>query len=374
MSDNLLEKLDCVVVGAGVIGIAIARALAQAGREVVVLDAAEGIGTGTSSRNSEVIHAGIYYPHGSLMARLCVDGRRQLYAYCQERGVPYNNCGKLIVATTEEEASRLDAIRLRAQANGVEGMRMMSAAEARELEPNLLCTAALFSETTGILDSHAFMLALQGDAEAAGAAFVFNSPVKCGQTVQGGVQIEVGGTDPMRLECRLLINSAGLQAPQLAGAIRGLPKAFVPQAHYAKGNYFTLEGRSPFSRLIYPVPVAGGLGVHLTIDLGGQARFGPDVEWIDEIDYSVDLRRADSFYAAVRRYWPGLKDKALSPGYAGIRPKLTPHGAPASDFLIQGPEAHGVPGLINLFGIESPGLTSSLAVANLVKSLALASL
>ena len=365
-----MEKVDCVVVGAGVVGIAVARALALGGRDVIVLDAAEGIGTGTSSRNSEVIHAGIYYPKNSLMARLCVDGRNMLYRYCAERGVPFINCGKLIVATSDDEAGRLPAIKARAEANGVEGMRQLSAEEARSMEPNLTCTAALLSPTTGIIDSHAYMLALQGDAEAAGAVFVFHSPVTGGRVVDGAVEVVVGGSDPMTLQCDLLVNSAGLHAPDLAQAINGFPRQFVPTAYYAKGNYFTLDGRSPFSRLIYPVPVAGGLGVHLTIDLAAQARFGPDVEWIDSIDYSVDPNRSASFYAAVRRYWPDLKDGALKPGYCGIRPKLAPSGAPAADFMVQGPQSHGTLGIINLFGIESPGLTASMALADLVVDIA----
>ena len=365
-----METVDCVVVGAGVVGIAVARALALAGRDVIVLDAAEGIGTGTSSRNSEVIHAGIYYPKDSLMARLCVDGRKMLYRYCAERAVPFINCGKLIVATSDDEASRLAAIKARAEANGVEGMRPLLSAEARAMEPNLVCSAALFSPTTGILDSHAYMLALQGDAEAAGAIFVFHTPVTSGQVGDDAVEVVVGGADPMTLRCRLLVNSAGLYAPDLARAITGFPRQFVPTAYYAKGNYFTLDGRSPFSRLIYPVPVPGGLGVHLTIDLAGQARFGPDVEWIDTIDYSVDPHRSASFYAAVRRYWPGLNDGALKPGYCGIRPKLSAHGAQAADFMVQGPRSHGVPGIINLFGIESPGLTASMALADFVLDVA----
>jgi L-2-hydroxyglutarate oxidase LhgO len=359
-----LEQLDCVVAGAGVVGLAVARALALAGREVVVLDAAEGIGTETSSRNSEVIHAGIYYPAGSLMARFCVAGRRALYAYCQEKGVPHRNCGKLIVATSEDEDSRLADIKRRAAINGVDDMRILTREEAQELEPNLTCTSALLSPSTGIVDSHGFMVALQGDAENAGAVMVFRSPVLRGRAVRGGIEIDVGGDDPITLRCRLLVNSAGLHAPALAARIEGVPASRIPTAYYAKGNYFTLSGRSPFSRLIYPVPVPGGLGVHLTIDLGGQARFGPDVEWIDAIDYTVDPHRADGFYAAVRRYWPALKDGALQPGYAGIRPKIVPKGAPGQDFVVQGPQTHGLSGLINLFGIESPGLTASLALAD----------
>jgi L-2-hydroxyglutarate oxidase LhgO len=365
-----VEWVDCVVVGAGVVGLAVARALALAGREVIILEAAEGIGTETSSRNSEVIHAGIYYPAGSLMARFCVAGRRALYAYCAEKGVPHANCGKLIVATDAQEDAMLAGIKRRAEVNGVEGMRVLGAAEAIALEPNLSCTSALLSPATGIVDSHAFMLALQGDAENAGAVAAFFSPVEAGRVVSGGIEIDVGGAERITLRCRLLVNATGLHAPGLAARIAGVPTERIPPAYYAKGNYFTLSGRSPFSRLIYPVPVPGGLGVHLTVDLGGQARFGPDVQWIDTIDYTVDPGRADSFYAAVRKYWPYLKDGALQPGYAGIRPKIVPRGAPPQDFVVQGPQTHGVPGLINLFGIESPGLTASLALADHVVEVA----
>ena len=365
-----METVDCVVIGAGVVGLAVARALALAGREVIVLEAAEGIGTETSSRNSEVIHAGIYYPKGSLMAATCVEGRRMLYAYCAEHGVPHRNCGKLIVATNAAESDLLLSIKGRAEANGVEGMRLLSAAEAVAMEPNLQCTAALLSPATGIVDSHSYMLALQGDAEAQGAMLAVHSPVNSGRVTDDGIEIEVGGTEPMALRCRLVVNSAGLHAPAIAQKIAGMPSGRIPTAYYAKGNYFTLAGRSPFSRLIYPVPVPGGLGVHITVDLGDQAKFGPDVEWIPSIDYNVDPHRANKFYAAVRRYWPGLKDGALQPGYAGIRPKIVPQGAPAQDFTIQGPAEHGVPGLINLFGIESPGLTASLALAERVRAIA----
>ena len=365
-----MDSVDCVVVGAGVIGLAVARALAVAGREVLVLEAAESIGTETSSRNSEVIHAGIYYPPGSLMARFCVAGRRALYDFCRDRGVPHRNCGKLIVATSAEEDGKLAGIKARAEANGVEGMRVLSAAEARALEPNLSCTSALLSPATGIVDSHAYMLALQGEAEAGGAMVVFLSPMVAARAGRGGIEVEVGGAEPVTLRCRLLVNAAGLHAPALARRIAGMPAERVPTGYYAKGNYFTLAARAPFSRLIYPVPVPGGLGVHLTIDLGGQARFGPDVEWIDTLDYTVDPRRADGFYAAVRRYWPALPDGALQPGYAGIRPKITAPGAPAADFVVQGPQTHGVPGLVNLFGIESPGLTASLALAAHVREVA----
>ncbi len=365
-----MDEFDCVVVGAGVVGLATARALALDGREVLVLDAAEGIGTETSSRNSEVIHAGIYYPAGSLTARACVEGKHMLYDYCRERGVPHARCGKLIVATNEEEAGKLEAIQRRAAANGVPDLRLLTREEALEMEPALFCTAALHSPSTGIIDSHAYMLSLQGDAENAGAVFAFHAPVLSGRVGAEGIEIAVGGAEPMELRCRTLVNAAGLHAPRLARTLRGMPEEAVPGAWYAKGNYFTLVGRSPFSRLIYPVPVPGGLGTHLTIDLGGQARFGPDVEWVDSINYDVDPRRGEGFYAAIRRYWPGLPDGALAPGYSGIRPKTVPPGAPAQDFVIQGPERHGVPGLINLFGIESPGLTASLALGQLVRDTA----
>ncbi|MDO9706824.1 NAD(P)/FAD-dependent oxidoreductase [Paracraurococcus lichenis] len=365
-----MDEYDCVVIGAGVVGLAVARSLALAGREVLVLDAAEGIGTETSSRNSEVIHAGIYYPAGSLMARACVAGKHMLYDYCRERGIPHANCGKLIVATDEAEAERLDGIRARAAANGVPDLRRLTRAEALDLEPALHCSAALLSPSTGIIDSHAYMLSLQGDAENAGAVFVFHAPVTGGRATEDGVVIEVGGEEPMALRCRTLVNAAGLHAPKLARAIQGMPSQLIPTAYYAKGNYFTLTGKNPFSRLIYPVPVPGGLGTHLTIDLGGQARFGPDVEWVQAIDYEVDPRRGDSFYAAIRRYWPGLQDGALAPGYSGIRPKIVPPGAPAQDFTVMGPREHGIPGLIHLFGIESPGLTASLALGALVGEVA----
>jgi L-2-hydroxyglutarate oxidase LhgO len=358
-----MEQVDCVVVGAGVVGLAVARALAMAGREVIVLDRAEGIGTETSSRNSEVIHAGIYYPANSLMARFCVAGRRMLYPFCEEKGVPHRNCGKLIVATNDQEDGMLAGIQKRAETNGVEGMRVLTAAEAMAMEPALRCTSALLSPMTGIVDSHSFMVALQGDAENHGAVCVFFSPMLSARVVDRAIEIDVGGADPMTLRCNLLVNSAGLHAPDLARRIVGMPEDRIPGAYYAKGNYFSLSGRSPFSRLIYPVPVPGGLGVHITVDMGGQARFGPDVEWIDTIDYTVDGSRADGFYDAVRKYWPELKDGALTPGYAGIRPKIVPKGAPGQDFVVQGPQTHGVPGLINLFGIESPGLTASMAIA-----------
>ncbi len=368
----MTERVDCVVAGGGVVGIAVARSLAQAGRDVIVLDAAEAIGTETSSRNSEVVHAGIYYPAGSLMARFCVEGRQRLYEFCDTRGVAYRRCGKLIVACDAEEAGRLDAIRARAEANGVSDIRRLDADAARAMEPDLVCAAALLSPSTGILDSHGYMVALQGEAEAAGAMFVFHSPIIGGEARDDGVLLSVGGSEPMELHASLVVNAAGLHAPALARGIAGMPSQLVPTAYYAKGNYFSLAGRAPFDRLIYPVPVPGGLGVHLTLDLGGQARFGPDVEWVSEINYDVDPARADVFYDAVRRYWPGLQDGTLLPGYSGIRPKIVPPGATGQDFVVQGPAAHGVTGLVNLFGIESPGLTAAIALADHVRDVALA--
>ena len=365
-----MDRVDCVVVGAGVIGLAVARRLAQAGREVVVLEAAEGIGTVTSSRNSEVIHAGIYYKAGSLMARTCVAGKKMLYRYCADHGVPHKNCGKLIVATTPKEAEKLQSIRAHAEANGVLDMQMLSGEAARALEPALNCDAALLSPSTGIIDSHAFMLALRGDAEAAGAALAFHTPLLRARAVAGKIELDAGGDAPMTLECRLLVNSAGLNAPAVARGIDGMPLASIPRAYLAKGNYFSCSRKAPFSHLIYPVPEPGGLGVHLTLDMAGQARFGPDVEWVDTIDYAVDPARAERFYPAIRKYWPSLPDGALMPSYSGMRPKIVPPAVASQDFVIQGPKDHGVAGLINLFGIESPGLTSSLAIADYVGELA----
>jgi len=364
-----MDRVECVVIGAGVIGLAVARRLAQAGREVIVLEAAEGIGTVTSSRNSEVIHAGIYYKAGSLMARMCVAGKKALYAYCADHGVPHRNCGKLIVATTPKETEKLQSIRAHAEANGVEGMQTLSGEAAHALEPALNCDAALLSSSTGIIDSHAYMLSLRGDAEAAGAAFAFHTPLLRAKAAAGKFELEAGGEAPMTLECRLLINAAGLDAPATARRIEGMPSDLVPQAYLAKGNYFSCSARAPFSRLIYPVPEPGGLGVHLTLDMAGQARFGPDVEWVDHIDYAVDPVRAERFYPAIRKYWPTLPDGALMPSYSGMRPKIVPPAIASQDFVIQGPGDHNVEGLINLFGIESPGLTSSLAIADHVGEL-----
>src|SRR3954470_3702354 len=365
-----MDRVECVIVGAGVIGLALARRLAQAGREVVVLEEAEAIGTVTSSRNSEVIHAGIYYPAGSWMARMCVAGKIALYRYCDEHGIPYRNCGKLIVATVPEETAKLQAIRAHAEANGVLDMQTLSGTAARELEPALNCDAALLSPATGIIDSHANMLALKGDAEEGGAAYAFHTPLLRGRTSAGRIEIEAGGDAPMTLACDLLVNAAGLGASAVARSIEDMPVEMIPPAYLAKGNYFSCSARAPFSRLIYPVPEPGGLGVHLTLDMAGQARFGPDVEWVESIDYTVDPARADRFYPAIRKYWPTLPDGALMPSYSGIRPKIVPPAVATQDFLIQGPHEHGVTGLINLFGIESPGLTSSLAIADHVSGLA----
>ena len=365
-----MDRVECVVIGAGVIGLAVARRLAQAGCEVVVLEAAEGIGTVTSSRNSEVIHAGIYYPAGSWMARMCVSGKRALYVYCADHGIPHRNCGKLIVATTPKETEKLQAIRAHAEANGVLDMQTLSGEAARALEPALNCEAALLSPSTGIIDSHAYMLALRGDAEDAGTAFAFHTPLLRAKAAAGAIALDAGGDAPMTLECRILVNAAGLDAPAVARRIEGMPGEAIPQAYLAKGNYFSCSAKAPFSRLIYPVPEPGGLGVHLTLDMAGQARFGPDVEWVDHIDYAVDAARAERFYPAIRKYWPTLPDGALMPSYSGMRPKIVPPAVASQDFLIQGPRDHGVAGLINLFGIESPGLTSSLAIADHVGELA----
>lgn len=370
-----MEEVDCIVAGAGVVGLAIARRLAQSGREVIVLEAAEGIGTVTSARNSEVIHAGIYYKPGSVRARLCRPGRDALYAYCRERGIPHRACGKLIVAADETETKGLSQIASWAQQNGVDDLVLLSGEEARAMEPGLACVAALHSPSTGIIDSHSYMLALRGDAEEAGAAFAFHAPLTGARAEGGRIVVEVGGAEPMTLACRTLINSAGLNAPKLAGSIEGMPDDKVPKAYFAKGSYFSCSARAPFTRLIYPAPGhSNHLGIHLTLDLAGQPRFGPDLEWLaidetEEIDYTVDPGRGDRFYAAIRRYWPALPDGALIPAYSGVRPKIVPPETAAQDWVFQGPREHGVTGLINLFGIESPGLTSSLAIADHVGDL-----
>jgi L-2-hydroxyglutarate oxidase LhgO len=362
----MTEHVDCVVIGAGVVGLAIARELALAGREVIVLEAAEGIGTHTSSRNSEVIHAGLYYPKGSLKARLCVEGKHKLYAYCAERGVPHQRIGKLVVATGESEIPAVRSYVVKAQANGVTDLQWLSENQLRELEPEVRCVAGFLSPSTGVIDSHALMLALQGDAENHGANVVFHSPVESGEARTEGIVLDVGGAEPLTLLCSTVVNCAGLFAQDVARAIRELPPESVPPQHFAKAHYYTLSGRSPFHRLVYPVATSAFLGVHVTLDLGGQARFGPDVCWIDGVDYSFDHSREPLFYEAIRRYYPGLKDGTLQPGYTGIRPKISGPTEPAADFMIQGPKEHGVPGLVNLYGIESPGLTASMAIGEYV--------
>ena len=360
-----MERVECIVIGAGVVGLALARHLALQGREVVVLEAEDRIGTGISSRNSEVIHAGIYYPAGSLKARLCVAGNRSLYAYCQAHGVAHRRCGKLLVATDESQVEALRQLRAHAKANGVGELQWLEAGEARKLEPRIHCTAALLSPSTGIVDSHGLMRSLCLEAEAHGASVVLKSPVLGGRRGTAGLEVEVGGADPMTLQAGYVYNCAGLGAVPLARAFEGArPESLPPlPRRFAKGSYFSLTGAAPFSRLIYPVPSQGGLGVHLTLDLAEQARFGPDVEWVDREDYDVDSSRADAFYAEVRRYWPELSDGDLQPAYAGIRPKLHGPGEPAPDFLVQREGAHGLAGLVNLLGIESPGLTACLALA-----------
>jgi len=363
-----MDEIDCAVIGAGVVGLAVARALALAGREVLVLESEGAIGTGTSSRNSEVIHAGIYYPQGSLKATLCVEGRDALYSYAQARGVPHNRCGKLIVATSAEQVGQLEVIRAKAAANGVDDLVLLTAQQANAMEPQLHCVAALHSPSTGIVDSHALMLGLLGDLENAGGMLALKSPIERAECVDGAVVLIAA--DGTALRCRTVVNAAGLGAPALARRFEGMPSSVVPREYFAKGSYFTLAGRAPFGRLIYPVPEPGGLGVHLTLDLGGQAKFGPDVQWVEAADdLVVDPARGERFYDEVRRYWPALPDGALIPGYAGMRPKISGPAEPAADFVIAGPASHGVPGLVHLFGIESPGLTSCLAIGRHVAGL-----
>jgi L-2-hydroxyglutarate oxidase LhgO len=367
-----VEQVDSVVIGAGVIGLAVARALARAGREVLILEATDAIGSGTSSRNSEVIHAGLYYPPGSLKARLCVRGRAMLYDYCAEHGVEHRRCGKLVVATDETQHAALAALQSRGRACGVHDLQWLDAGAARALEPALRCSAALLSPSTGIIDSHALMLALRGDAEAQGAMLALLSPVQALRRRADGFEIDVGGAEPMQLHARHVVNCTGLFAAQLAARFEGLDARHVPPAFWARGHYFSVPGRAAFSHLIYPMPDEAGLGVHVTLDLGGQMRFGPDVQWIalaerGAEDYRVDPARAAPFADAIRRYWPALPDAALLPAYAGIRPKVVGPGEAAGDFVIDGPAQHGLPGLVNLFGIESPGLTACLAIADLVE-------
>ena len=362
----MVDSVEAVVIGAGVVGLAVARRLAMTGLEVIVLEAAEAIGTETSSRNSEVIHAGIYYPKDSWKAQFCVAGKKALYRYCETHGVEHRNCGKFIVATNKEQISELERLKRAAEDNGVPDLEWRTPAEVSVEEPAVFCVKALWSPSTGIIDSHGLMLSYQGDAEAAGAMIAFHAPVEGGIIEGDGVNLSIGGATPTTLKAKFVINSAGLHAQRMASNIVGVPKETIPPCYYAKGNYYSLLGKAPFKRPIYPVPEKAGLGVHVTVDLGGQIRFGPDVEWIDGLNYDVDPARADAFYSAVRAYYPDLPDGAIQPGYSGIRPKLQAPGEAARDFMVQGPNEHGVAGLVNLYGIESPGLTASLAIADRV--------
>ena len=355
--------MQVMVIGAGVVGLAIAREAALKGHDVIVVEAASSIGTGTSSRNSEVIHAGLYYPTGSKRALHCTRARRRLYAYCESHGIPHRKLGKLFIVTKDGDIPKLEAIYRQALINGVENVTMLDAATAKRMEPALCCVAAFHSAETGIIDSHRYMLALQGDLEDRGGVIAFNTPVERIAREGSGWKVAFGGPEPGTLTVDAVVNSAGHGAQRLARATEGFPAERVPRLVLAKGNYFGFTGRSPFSRLIYPAPVPGGLGIHITIDLAGLARFGPDVEWVDTMNFDVDPRRAETFYAAIRTYWPGLPDNSLVADYAGIRPKLTGPGEPAADFIIEGPAEHGLPGLVQLFGIESPGLTSALSLA-----------
>jgi L-2-hydroxyglutarate oxidase LhgO len=364
----MITDMEILVVGAGVVGLAVARALARGGHDVTVVESTGGIGNGVSSRNSEVIHGGMYYPAGSLRARHCAHGRRMLYEFCESHGVPHRKCGKLIVATNDLELSKIEGVYQQGIANGIEGLSWLSADEATALEPNVFCTGALLSSETGIIDSHAFMMALRGDLEDAGGMIAFNSVVSHIARAQNGWRVTVEGTEPFAVEVDAVVNAAGLGAQALATRTEGYPSSRVPKLVLAKGNYFGCLGKPAFSRLVYPAPVDGGLGTHATIDLAGRTRFGPDVEWIENETYEVNPARAESFYESIRRYWPGLPDGALVPDYAGIRPKLTGPGEKPLDFIIDGPAQHGLDGVVQLFGIESPGLTSSLSIADEVLS------
>ena len=366
---NVTEQVDCAVIGAGVVGLAIARELAISGREVIVLEAADTIGTHTSSRNSEVIHAGLYYPRGSLKARLCASGKWLLYDYCAGHGVPHSNIGKIVVAVTEDEIATLKSYVQKAEANGIRDLRWLSCEELRDLEPAVECVAGFLSPSTGIVDSHALMLAYQGNAENHGASVVFKSPVESGTVCGDGIVLNVGGDEPMTIACRSVVNCAGLFAQNVARSIEGIPASSIPPQYFAKAHYYTLSGKPPFRRLVYPVASDAHLGVHVTVDMAGQIRFGPDVSWVDAVDYSFDHSRGPLFYEAIRKYYPGLKDGQLQPGYTGIRPKVSGPKEAAADFIVRGPKVHGVAGLVNLYGIESPGLTASLAIAQHVREL-----
>ena len=366
-----MDSLDAVVIGAGVVGLAVARALALGGREVIVLERRTRVGEETSSRNSGVIHAGIHYSPNSLKARLCIRGKELLYAYCREKSIGHRRCGKLIVALNEAQHAGLEAIRARGLNSGVDDLTVLNPAAAAALEPEVRCTSALLSPSTGIIDSHGLMTALQGDLERAGGDVGRLCEFVRGRVERRGFRLEVRSAgEPVRVNAETLVNAAGLYAAEVAGNIAGLEPRHIPRIRYAKGNYFVYRGRHPFRRLVYPLPEPGGLGVHVTLDLSGQARFGPDVQWVDAPEYAVDESRLGRFFEAVRAYWPGVNRDRLAPGYAGVRPKLVGPGEPAGDFVIQGPEVHRIPGLVNLYGIESPGLTAALAIAERVAELA----
>ena len=359
-----IENIDCTVIGAGVVGLAVARALALQGREVIILESESSVGTGTSSRNSEVIHAGIYYKTGSLKAELCVKGKLALYEYCKTRGIPFKRCGKMIVATHEGQIERLRTLQQKAIDNDITDLIWQDKKTTLKMEPALNAKASLLSPSTGIIDSHALMLSFQGEAEANGAVIAYNTPVLGGEIIESGILLHTGGQAPVTIKSSSVFNCGGLNAQKIAASITGFPEGCVPETHYAKGNYFSLNDDNPFTHLIYPVPEEAGLGVHLSLDLAGQARFGPDVEWVDTVNYVVDPSRSNKFYGLIRDYWPGLRDNTLIPGYSGIRPKLRGAGNSPMDFIFSGPSTHGVKGLVNLFGIESPGLTSSLLIAD----------
>ena len=367
-----MDQVDCVVIGAGVVGLAVAREMALQGRETILLERESAFGTISSARNSEVIHAGIYYPKDSLKAKLCVEGNRMLYEYCRTHHVATQPYGKLIVASDDAQLDDLQAILYKAQQNEVPEIKMITGEQAKIMESELHCAAAVLSASTGIVDSHGYMLSLLGGFEDAGGMIAYQSPLisakPIGENAKDGFELVIGGADGMKIQTKLLINCTGMSAPAIAQKIEGLPQQQIPKAYFAKGNYFSLSGKSPFKHLIYPIPEPGGLGVHLTLDMGGQAKFGPDVEWLEideesQIDYTVNPKRGEGFYAAVRRYWPGLKDNALQPDYSGVRAKIVPPNAPAGDFCFNTPKDHGLQGLFNLYGFESPGLTSSLAIA-----------
>lgn len=365
----MAERVECAVIGAGVVGLAIARKLAMEGREVVILEAESAFGTHTSARNSEVIHAGIYYATGSLKAQVCVAGKKLLYRYCEEHGIAHRRIGKVIVASDETQIEGLREYRAQAETNGVLDLEWLDANQLHELEPHVRSIAGVLSPSTGIIDSHGLMLAYLGDAQAHNAALALESPVVGGALEDDGIRLDIGGAEPMSLKCSTVINSAGLSAQAVAKSIAGVPAQTIPPSFYAIGHYYTLAGKAPFRRLVYPVARQDWLGVHVTIDLGGQVKFGPDFSWIEHIDYRFDETRERAFYEAIRFYYPGLPEGALRPGYTGIRPRITGPGEPAQDFVLQGESAHGVPGLVNLYGIESPGLTSSLAIAERVAHL-----